>query len=316
MRKASASSSPTVRVAPHGLPKRKTTHVNRSIGARSGHLSTMLAASFSRSKAVSVASVRVQTLTYLRALAPTNLHALCTIDLSRKRRFAPCHLPSAAHLGAWLACRPNLGLSTRYLISIARGCPAAAGLPAVFVPFPAAVDDAVAIYRTLLGMGMRAEDIIFAGDSAGGGLAIATLLALRDAGDNLPAAAVLLSPFLDVTGSGDSMRTRADKDPWFRAEDLPIAANHYCEPHQQRFPLVSPVFADVEGLPPVFIQVGDDEILLSDSERLADACTAAGVDVELQVWPEMWHVFQMFAAKMPESRQAIAKMGAYIQSRF
>jgi acetyl esterase/lipase len=182
--------------------------------------------------------------------------------------------------------------------------------------FPAAVDDVVAIYRTLIGMGMRAEDIIFAGDSAGGGLAIATLLVLRDAGDNLPAAAVLLSPFLDVTGSGDSMRTRADRDPWFCAEDLPIVAGHYCEPHQQRFPLVSPVFADVEGLPPVFIQVGDDEILLSDSERLADACTAAGVDVELQVWPEMWHVFQMFAAKMPESRQAIAKMGAYIQSRF
>lgn len=182
--------------------------------------------------------------------------------------------------------------------------------------FPAAVDDAVAIYRTLVGMGIRAEDIIFAGDSAGGGLAVAALLALRDAGDNLPAAAVLLSPFLDVTGSGDSMRTRADQDPWFRAEDLPIVANHYCEPHQQRFPLVSPVFADVEGLPPVFIQVGDDEILLSDSERLADQCIAAGIDVELQVWPEMWHVFQMFAAKMPESRQAIRKMGAYIQSQF
>jgi len=182
--------------------------------------------------------------------------------------------------------------------------------------FPAAVDDAVAIYRTLLGMGIKAEDIIFAGDSAGGGLAVATLLALRDAGDNLPAAVVLLSPFLDVTGSGDSMRTRAAQDPWFRAEDLPIVADHYCESHQQRFPLVSPVFANVEGLPPMFIQVGDHETLLSDSERLADECIAAGIDVELQVWPEMWHVFQMFAAKMPESRQAIKKMGAYIQSRF
>lgn len=182
--------------------------------------------------------------------------------------------------------------------------------------YPAAIDDAVAIYRTLLGMGISAKDIIFAGDSAGGGLAVATLLALRDAGENLPAAAVLLSPFLDVTGSGQSMRTRATQDPWFRAEDLPFVANHYCEPHQQRFPLVSPVFANVEGLPPMLIQVGDDEILLSDSERLADECIAAGIDVELQVWPEMWHVFQMFAAKMPESRKAIAKMGAYIQSRF
>ena len=182
--------------------------------------------------------------------------------------------------------------------------------------FPAAIDDAVAIYRSLLDMGIHPEDIIFAGDSAGGGLAVATLLSLRDAGERLPAAAVLLSPFLDVTGSGASMRTRAVQDPWFKAEDLPIVAAHYCEPHQQRFPLVSPVFADVEGLPPMLIQVGDDEILLSDSERLADACVAAGIEVELQVWPEMWHVFQMFAAKMPESRAAIKKMGAYIQSKF
>ena len=180
--------------------------------------------------------------------------------------------------------------------------------------FPAAIDDSVAIYRSLLDMGMKPQDIIIAGDSAGGGLTVATLLALRDAGDPLPAAAVLLSPFLDVTGSGDSMQTRAEQDPWFSPDDLPIIADHYCEPHQRRFPLVSPVFADVEGLPPMFIQVGDDEILLSDSERLADACVAAGIDVELQVWPEMWHVFQFCTRKMPESRQAIDKMGNYIQS--
>jgi monoterpene epsilon-lactone hydrolase len=182
--------------------------------------------------------------------------------------------------------------------------------------FPAAIDDAVGVYRSLIDMGIRAKDIIFAGDSAGGGLVVATLLSLRDAGDTLPAAAVLLSPFLDVTGSGASMRTRVAQDPWFRPEEVAIIAENYCEPHQQRFPLVSPVFADVEGLPPMLIQVGDDEILLSDSERLADACIAAGVDVELQVWPEMWHVFQMFVGKMPESRRAIKKMGAYIQSRF
>ena len=182
--------------------------------------------------------------------------------------------------------------------------------------YPAAIDDAVAVYRTLLEMGIKAEDIVFAGDSAGGGLTIATMLALRDAGDPLPAAAVLLSPFLDATGSGDSMRTRLEKDPWFQPEDLPVIADYYCEPHQRRFPLVSPVFANIEGLSPMFIQVGDDEILLSDSERIADACLAAGIDVELEAWPGMWHVFQMFIGKMPESRQAIDKMGAYIQSRF
>jgi acetyl esterase/lipase len=182
--------------------------------------------------------------------------------------------------------------------------------------FPAAIEDSVAIFKSLLAMGIKAEDIVFAGDSAGGGLSVATMLALRDAGDPLPAAAILLSPFLDVTGSGDSIRTRAAQDPWFRAVDLPGVADLYCEPHQRRFPLVSPVFAEVEGLPPLFIQVGDDEILLSDSERLADACIAAGIDVELEVWPEMWHVFQMFIGEMPEAREAIAKIGQYIQARW
>jgi len=182
--------------------------------------------------------------------------------------------------------------------------------------FPAAIDDAVATYRSLLEMGIKAEDIIFAGDSAGGGLTVATMLALRDAGDPLPAAAVLLSPFLDVTGSGESIKTRAAQDPWFRSRDLAFIADYYCEPHQRQFPLVSPVFADIEGLSPMFIQVGDDEILLSDSERIADQCVAAGIDVELEIWPEMWHVFQVFTRKMPESRKAIDKMGAYIQSHF
>lgn len=182
--------------------------------------------------------------------------------------------------------------------------------------FPAAIDDAVSSYRSLLDMGIKAEDIIIGGDSAGGGLTVAALLTLRDAGDPLPAAAVLLSPFLDATGSGKSMQTRADRDPLFYPEGLPILLDYYCDPHQRGFPQISPVLADVEGLPPMLIQVGDDEILLSDSERFADECVAAGIDVELQIWPEMWHVFQVFVGKMPESRKAIKQMGAYIQSRF
>jgi len=181
--------------------------------------------------------------------------------------------------------------------------------------FPAAVDDAVSTYRSLLDMGIKPEDIIIGGDSAGGGLTVGSLLTLRDAGDPMPAAVVLLSPFLDATGSGESMQTRKDRDPLFYPEGMPFVVDQYCEPHQRRFPQISPVFADVEGLPPMFIQVGDDEILLSDSERLADQCVAAGIEVELQVWPEMWHVFQMFAGKMPEAKRAIKQMGAYIQSR-
>ena len=181
--------------------------------------------------------------------------------------------------------------------------------------FPAAIDDAVGVYRALLKMGLKAEDLVIAGDSAGGGLSVATLLSLRDAGDPMPAAAVLLSPFLDATGSGASMQTRAEQDPWFHAKDVAVVADLYCEPHQRRFPLVSPVFANMEDLPPMLIQVGDAELLLSDSERMADECVAAGIDVELEVWPEMWHVFQMFIGKMPESRRAIDKIGAYIQAR-
>ncbi len=182
--------------------------------------------------------------------------------------------------------------------------------------FPAAIEDCLTVYKSLLRTGIKSSDIILAGDSAGGGLVMATLLELRDADDPLPAAAVLLSPFLDVTASGKSIQTRAQRDPIFDAKDVGRIAEFYCEPHQVLFPQISPVFADVEGLPAMYIQVGDDEILLSDAERIADECVAAGIDVTLEIWPEMWHVFQIFVGKMPESRRAIGKIGDFIQSRF
>jgi acetyl esterase/lipase len=182
--------------------------------------------------------------------------------------------------------------------------------------YPAAIEDAVGIYRTLLARGTKSENIVFAGDSAGGGLAMATLLSLRDAGEPLPAAAILLSPFLDVTASGESMQSRAMRDPWFHKEHILRIADLYCEPQQRSDPLVSPVFANVGGLPPFYIQVGDDEILLSDSERIAEKISAAGGEAELEIWPEMWHVFQMFVGKMPESGRAINKIGDYIRNCF
>lgn len=182
--------------------------------------------------------------------------------------------------------------------------------------YPAAIEDAVGIYRTLLARGTKAENMVLAGDSAGGGLVMATLLSLRDAGEPLPAAAILLSPFLDATASGESMQSRAMRDPWFRAEDVARIADYYCEPQQRRDPLVSPVFADVGGLPPLYIQVGDDEILLSDSERIAQKITAAGGEISLEIWPEMWHVFQMFVGKMPESGRAIDKIGDFVRACF
>ena len=184
-------------------------------------------------------------------------------------------------------------------------------------PFPAGLDDAVAVYRGLLESGFSPEDIIISGDSAGGGLSAATLLALRHAGVPMPVAAVLLSPFLDVTGSGESATTRADRDPWFDINDLNVVARYYCPDEKQwRNPLVSPVFANVAGLPPMLIHVGDDEILLSDATRFADKLKAQGIDVELEIWPEMWHVFQMFVGKMPEARDGIEKIAAYMQKRF
>ena len=180
-------------------------------------------------------------------------------------------------------------------------------------PFPAAIDDAVAVYRALLEGGYKPENIVISGDSAGGGLSVATLLALRHAGDPLPSAAVLLSPFLDVTASGESATTRAEQDPWFDVSDMAVVARYYCADESKwRDPLISPVFANVSGLPPMLIQVGDDEILLNDSTRLAEKLEAAGIDVELEIWPDMWHVFQMFIGKMPESRKAVEKIGMYI----
>lgn len=179
--------------------------------------------------------------------------------------------------------------------------------------FPAGVEDAVGVYRFLLAEGFKPEDITIAGDSAGGGLTVATLLSLRHAGDPMPANVVLLSPFLDVTASGESMQTRAEQDPWFEQRDIEVVAGLYCNDESEvRNPLVSPVFAHVAGLPPAYIQVGDDEILLSDSTRFAAKLDEAGIDVELDVFPEMWHVFQLFVGKMPEARVAINKIGDYL----
>ena len=147
----------------------------------------------------------------------------------------------------------------------------------------------------------------------GDGPPIIGLLSLREAGDDLPAAVVLLSPWLDLTASGESMQTRAKKDPWFRPDDLKEVARMYCPDGDLADPLLSPVFADAARLPETLIQVGDHEILLSDSIRLADNISASGGKVTLQVWPEMWHVFQFFVGQMPESKRAIRDMAKFIR---
>ena len=181
--------------------------------------------------------------------------------------------------------------------------------------FPAAIDDSLAAYRALREEGYAPGDILIAGDSAGGGLVMALLLSLRDSGEEMPAGGLLFSPWLDLTASGESMTTRAQRDPWFKPPDMPIIASYYCEEDEYRNPLVSPVFADVSGLPPIYIQVGDDEILLSDSTRIADNIKAAGGEVTLEIWPDMFHVFQVFVHQMPESRAAIDQLAPFVKSR-
>jgi epsilon-lactone hydrolase len=183
-------------------------------------------------------------------------------------------------------------------------------------PFPAAVDDALAAYRWLLGTGIEPGGIVFAGDSAGGGLALATLLALRDAGDRLPAAAVLLSPWTDLTCSGESYASRAESDPLFTREQVVTLAAQYLAGANPASVLASPIYADLKGLPPLLVHVGSDEVLLDDATRLAERAKAAGVDVELRVWDGMWHEFQRYAGRgVIEAQESIDLIGAFTKKR-
>ena len=200
---------------------------------------------------------------------------------------------------------------------------AAAGIRALAIdyrlapehPFPAAVEDAVAAYRWLLDHGTDPAGIVIAGDSAGGGLTVATLVALRDADLPLPAAAVCLSPWVDLEGIGESATTRAAADPMIDGASLGEGAQQYLAGADPRTPLAAPLYADLSGLPPMLIQVGDAEVLLDDSTRLAERAKAAGVDVTLEVWEHMVHVWQYFAAILPEGQQAIDRIGAFVRER-
>ena len=182
-------------------------------------------------------------------------------------------------------------------------------------PFPAAVDDALAGYRYLLDNNVKPSRIAVAGDSAGGGLTVAALLAIRDAGLATPAAGVCLSPWVDLEGKGESMTTRAKADPVVQREGLIGMAQAYLGGKDARMPLASPLHGDLKGLPPILIQVGDAETLLDDSTRIADKARAAGVQVKLEVWPEMIHVWQMFASFLPEGQQAVDGIGSYLRER-
>ncbi|MBW8822072.1 MAG: alpha/beta hydrolase [Streptomyces sp.] len=180
-------------------------------------------------------------------------------------------------------------------------------------PYPAAVDDAVAAYRALLADGVPASRIAFVGESAGGGLVVATLVALKDTSLPQPSSAAVFSPWVDLTVSGASATTKADLDPALTPEALRRRALDYLGPTDPTTPLASPVFADLTGLAPLLIQVGSHEILLDDAVRLAARAGQHDVPVELQVWPEVPHVFQGFAALLEDADHALLAAAAFIK---
>ena len=182
-------------------------------------------------------------------------------------------------------------------------------------PFPAAVDDAVACYRWLTDQGTSPDRIVIGGDSAGGGLTVATLVALRDAGVRLPAGAVCISPWTDLTCSGESYRTKAAVDPIVARPGIDKMAQAYLGATDPRAPLASPLFADLRGLPPLLIHVGGDEVLLDDAVQLADRAKAAGVTVTLEVWERMIHVWHLFLPMLDEAEQAIQSIGLFCRKR-
>lgn len=181
-------------------------------------------------------------------------------------------------------------------------------------PFPAATDDALTSYRWLLEQGHVASNIAIAGDSAGGGLCIAALVAIRDAGEPLPACATAISPWVDLEGLGDSMVSKAAVDPMVQKGALAMIAPMYLGGADPRTPLAAPLYANLNGLPPVQIQVGSAETLLDDSTRLADAIEQAGGSVELEIWEDMIHVWHLFAPMLDKGQQAIEGMASYMQN--
>ena len=182
-------------------------------------------------------------------------------------------------------------------------------------PFPAPVDDTVAAYRWLLGQGIQASNIAIAGDSAGGGLALAALIAIRDAGEPMPVAGIGISPWVDMEGTGESMTTRAAVDPVVQKEGLLDMAKLYLGGADPKDPLAAPLHANLAGLPPLLIQVGDAETLLDDATRITERAQKADVDVTLKVWDEMPHVWHLFAPILPEGQQAIEEIGTFFKEQ-
>ncbi len=179
-------------------------------------------------------------------------------------------------------------------------------------PFPAALDDSISAYQWLLAKDIHPNNIFIGGQSAGGGLTMATLLKLKELKLPLPKAAVLISPWVDLTASGKSLKTNYKYEPEIAAPVVPVAAN-YVGGESLKNPLISPVFADLGGLPPLLIQAGGIEVLLDDSSLLAERAKSAGVQVTLEIYENMTHVFQVFGDSLSESKDAFENIRKFIE---
>jgi epsilon-lactone hydrolase len=182
-------------------------------------------------------------------------------------------------------------------------------------PFPAALEDAVAAYQWLLRTGIAPARVVIAGDSAGGGLTMATLLALRDRALPMPAGGVCISPWVDLTNSAASYTSKAAVDPIVTLESIALLTQAYIGTGDPTQPLVSPLYADLRGLPPLLIHVGSDEVLLDDALGLAARAQAAGIDVTVHEWPAMIHVWHWFLPMLDEAEKAVTEIGAFVQAR-
>ena len=220
------------------------------------------------------------------------------------------------HGGAYVACSPETHRAFTSALSRAANARVFA-LDYRLAPehrFPAAVEDAVTGYRWLLDQGVDPQEIVIGGDSAGGGLTMATMIALRDAGEPLPRAAFVISPWADMACAGRSLDVNDERDSMFYGAGVRWMAPVYLGGASPSDPLASPVYADLSNLPPLMIHVSDTEVLLDDSTRLADRAKRCGVNVDLRVWNDLPHAWPVFIAfRMPESFQALGEIAQFIR---
>jgi epsilon-lactone hydrolase len=229
----------------------------------------------------------------------------------------PARIPTILYLhgGGYYFCSPRTHRSVSFGLATRTGAHLFS-LDYRLAPehrFPAALDDALAAYRRLIAAGALPQSVVLAGDSAGGGLALAALVALRDAGEPLPAGAVLFSPWTDLAVSGASIKTNDGVDPMFCGASIARAAKLYLGDTPATHPYASPLYADLKDLPPLFIQAGSTEVLLDDARRVADRATQAGVTVEFEVWPKMPHGWQLWVPFLPEARGALDDAAHFVK---